>query len=412
MAAGGIDLLRGTGEFLRAMREGLAGRPSSLFMIPTYIAGSTDVPRKRPVVVMDAGGTNFRIAVVHFDDLGAPVVEGFQKYPMPGTQGEISCDAFFDRLAGYILQYENIGDRVGFCFSFPTEILPNRDGRILAFSKEVTVPDAAGRLIGEGVNAALAARGAAPMRFTVLNDTVATMLCGVGYKNRAYGGYIGFILGTGTNTCYIEAVDEILKIGGGAGKMAVNLESGCYSGFPRGDYDRELDAASQNPGDHLMEKMISGAYLGELITRTVRGAVREGLFSERLTAAYDMARVYHMAEISDFVAGTGPLAQLFAAPDDHATLYELIDSCFDRAARIVAVNFAAIMTQTGEGHDAAHPVCIVAEGTTFYKAPLFRPKLEYYLETFLRGELGFHYEIVQADDATLIGSAVAALLNS
>ena len=54
----------------------------------------------------------------------------------------------------------------------------------------------------------------------------------------------------------------------------------------------------------------------------------------------------------------------------------------------------------------------MAEGTTFYKAPLLRPKLAYYLDTFLRGELGFACEIVKADDATLIGSAVAALLNS
>ena len=72
MASSGIDLLRGTGEFLRAMRDGLSGRPSSLMMIPTYLAGDTSVPREQPVVVMDAGGTNFRIAEVHFDDLGAP----------------------------------------------------------------------------------------------------------------------------------------------------------------------------------------------------------------------------------------------------------------------------------------------------------------------------------------------------
>ncbi len=135
MASGGIGLLRCTGEFLRAMRDGLAGRSSSLLMIPTYLSGGTAVPRGESVIVMDAGGTNFRIAAVHFDDLGAPVVEGFQKFPMPGTQGALSCGAFFDALAGYILEYQDISDRVGFCFSFPTEILPNRDGRILAFSK-------------------------------------------------------------------------------------------------------------------------------------------------------------------------------------------------------------------------------------------------------------------------------------
>ncbi len=412
MASSGIDLLSCTGAFLRAMRDGLAGRPSSLFMIPTYLTDGTAVPRNQPVIVMDAGGTNFRIAEVHFDDLGAPVVEGFAKYPMPGTQEELSCEAFFDRLAGYIMEYRDISERVGFCFSFPTEILPNRDGRILAFAKEVRIPDGKGRLIGEGINAALAARGAAARRFTILNDTVATMLCGIGYQDRPFGGTIGFILGTGTNTCYMESVEEIRKIGGGEGRMAVNLESGCYDGFPRGDYDEELDAASQNPNDHLTEKMIAGAYLGELITRMVRGAVREGLFSEQATAAYDPSYQYSMMEISDFIEGSGTLARLFAAPDDHATLYELIDDCFDRAARIVTANFAAIMTQTGEGHDPEHPVCIVAEGTTFEKAALFRPKLEHYLKTFLCGELGFYCEIVKAEDATLIGSAIAALLNS
>lgn len=412
MASSGIELLRCTGEFLRAMRAGLVGRFSSLLMIPTYLSIGTAVPRGESVIVMDAGGTNFRIAAVHFDDLGAPVVEGFQKFPMPGTQGTFSCDAFFEAIADYILEYQDISGRVGFCFAFPTEILPNRDGRILAFSKEVAVPDAAGRLIGEGVNAALGARGVAPKQFTVLNDTVATLLCGIGYQNKQYGGTIGFILGTGTNTCYIESLDELRALDGGEGCMVVNMESGCYDGFPRGDYDRELDAASQNPGDHLMEKMISGAYFGELITRIVRGAVLEGLFSERVTSRYDMSRVYSLIEISDFIDGSGVLAALFAAPGDHAVLYELIEDCLDRAARIIAVNFAAIMTQTGEGHDPAHPVCIVAEGTMFYKTPLLRPKLEQYLKTFLCGELGFHCEIVKADDATLIGSAIAALLNS
>lgn len=47
MASSGIDLLRGTGEFLRAMRDGLSGRPSSLMMIPTYLAGDTSVPREQ-----------------------------------------------------------------------------------------------------------------------------------------------------------------------------------------------------------------------------------------------------------------------------------------------------------------------------------------------------------------------------
>ena len=57
MAASGIPLLRCTGEFLRAMRDGLAGHPSSLMMIPTYLSGGRQVPREQAVIVMDAGGT-------------------------------------------------------------------------------------------------------------------------------------------------------------------------------------------------------------------------------------------------------------------------------------------------------------------------------------------------------------------
>ncbi len=101
------------------MRDGLAGRPSSLFMIPTYLTDGTAVPRNQPVIVMDAGGTNFRIAEVHFDDLGAPVVEGFAKYPMPGTQEELSCDAFFDRLAGYIMRIPGYQRPCGILFLVP-----------------------------------------------------------------------------------------------------------------------------------------------------------------------------------------------------------------------------------------------------------------------------------------------------
>ena len=61
--------------------------------------------------------------------------------------------------------------------------------------------------------------------------------------------------------------------------MLVNLESGCFDGWPQGDYDRELDANTNNPRDHLLEKMTSGAYLGELCRLTLRGAARDGLFS-------------------------------------------------------------------------------------------------------------------------------------
>ena len=409
VAAGALELSRETEKLLFAMREGLAGRQSSLYMIPTYLSGDPVFGTDECAIVMDAGGTNFRIAAVTFEQDGGVRVEGFRRMPMPGTSGAISCDAFFDCIAEVIRDYAERSDRVGFCFSFPTEILPNRDGRILGFAKEVQVPDAAGRLIGEGVNAALARMGIAPKSFSILNDTVAAMLCGIGDADRDYDGYIGFILGTGTNTCYLERRSEIGKIGGGEGSMAVNMESGCYSGFPQGDFDRALDAASQNPGDHLAEKMLGGVYLGELISRALHAAAAEGLFSEAVREALPKDRVYTMPEISDFLLGEGPLSLLCKEAADRAVLTALVENFMDRAARITAVTFAAILKKTGQGKNPARPVSILAEGTTFYKAPFFRAYLDRYLREFLAGELGYHCEIRQAEDATLIGTAVAAL---
>lgn len=409
VAAEALELSRETEKLLFEMREGLAGRESSLYMIPTYLSGAPAFGTEECAIVMDAGGTNFRIAAVTFWKDGGVQVEGFRKAPMPGTSGAISCDAFFDCIAEFIRDYADRSDRVGFCFSFPTEILPNRDGRILGFAKEVQVPDGAGRLIGEGVNAALARIGLPPKTFSILNDTVAAMLCGIGDADREYDGFIGFILGTGTNTCYLEQRSEIGKIGGGEGTMAVNMESGCYSGFPQGDFDRALDAASQNPGDHLTEKMLGGVYLGELISRALHAAAAEGLFSEAVQNTLPEDRVFTMPEISDFLLGEGPLAALCAEASDREVLTALIENFMDRAARITAVTFAAILTKTGQGRDPAHPVSVLAEGTTFYKAPFFRAYLDRYLREFLTDKLGFHCEIRQAEDATLIGTAVAAL---
>jgi len=425
MKSDDLDLTRCTGDFLRAMEQGLQGEPSSLYMLPTYLDGSGGIPREEKVIVMDAGGTNFRLAVMQFDREGRVRTEGFRKFPMPGTEGELSKEQFFDRIAGCLAEYAAESDRVGFCFSYAAEITPDRDGRILEFSKEVKVTGAVGSLIGEELNKKLEARGLSPKKFTLLNDTTATMLWGMGQPEDSYSSHIGFILGTGTNTCYLEETAAIGKIGGGTGRMGVNLESGCYAGFPKGDYDRQLDAASKIPGDHPAEKMMAGAYLGELLTRTALGAASEGLFTAGCAAALrevtlgDACRrepdsgerisAFTMPQIGAFLEGEGPLAELFAAAEDRQVFLELTEDCFERAARMTAVIFAAILTRTGQGKDPLHPVCISAEGTTFFRAKLFRPKLERYLNEYLRDTLGLHCTVVKAEDATLVGAAVAAL---
>ena len=409
-----IDIERGTAEFADEMRRGLSGNGSSLLMIPTYIGVSGSVPQNKPVIVMDAGGTNFRIATVRFDESGSARIDNFNKYPMPGTNGELGFDEFFDTLAGFIEPISGVSDTVGFCFSFPTEILPNCDGRLMAFNKEVRVRDSAGCVLGENINRALARRGLDKKRFIILNDTVATMLGGIaGAGGENYESYIGFILGTGTNTCYVERAENILKLSGISGEMAINMESGGFDRFARGDYDLAMDAGCDNTGDHQYEKMVSGAYQGKVIYLTLLGAADEGLLSgtcgERLRDAGGLT----MRDIDCFCEdrNSGMLADCCCTQNDRDTVYEIIDASFERAAREVCVNFAGILECTGMGRDSSRPVCISAEGTTFYKSVLFRPKLDKYVREFINGQMGRHIVFAKSEDATLIGSAVAGLMN-
>ena len=72
--------------FLAEMDKGLTSGDSSLAMLPTYIETERQLPRNQPVIVMDAGGTNFRVATVCFKDQGEPEITDFRVFPMPGIK--------------------------------------------------------------------------------------------------------------------------------------------------------------------------------------------------------------------------------------------------------------------------------------------------------------------------------------
>ena len=121
-----------------------------------------------------------------------------------------------------------------------------------------------------------------------------------------------------------------------------------------------------------------------------------------------------MGEISDYCAnpeGSSRIAQLALRGTlaDRALLWALVDDSFERSAKMTAVVFAAIAAKMRSGRDPAHPLCMSSEGTTFFKAPLFRPKLNDWLNKWVRDQLGYTIHIIKAENATLIGSAVAAL---
>ncbi|MCL2056169.1 MAG: hypothetical protein FWH02_02990 [Oscillospiraceae bacterium] len=412
------QLEEGTQKFLEEMGRGLSGQ-GSLKMLPAYIDPSVKPDFSKKVIAIDAGGTNLRIALVCLADLANPAIEYFENYPMLGTQGVLTADEFFSRLADKIAPIADKAENIGFCFSFPAQILPNRDAKIIQFTKEVKITGAEGRLVGEGLLAALKAKDLpCNQSVTVINDTVAALLGGVtGTGGRVFDDFAGLILGTGTNTCYVEQNARVKKdpaLAGTTGKTLVNLESGGYSGAPRGDIDIAFDNTLEAPGEQMFEKMISGAYQGPLMLCLLKAAAKEGCFSANLAekiAGMSAISGKEIDRFADFPYGDNTLAAYIGGDEnDREAVYTLIDAFYDRVAVLITMNIAALLIRMGAGKNPWKPVCVCAEGTTFYMAKLFRPKLDYYMRTYVRDKLGLYCEFVKVDNSTIFGTAAAGLL--
>ena len=102
---------------------------------------------------------------------------------------------------------------------------------------------------------------------------------------------------------------------------------------------------------------------------------------------------------------------LSGSEKDVITAYYIADKLVERAAKLTAINLAAVVIQSEKGGRPTRPVCITAEGTTFYEMKSLSIRVDGYLNTFLKERYERYYEIVQVDNATLLGAAIAGLTN-
>ena len=414
MAPGQLDLAAACEEYRVEMARGLQGKESSLLMLPAYVSLGHPLPTQGQVAALDMGGTNLRMALAQWAQ-GGLNISGLQLLPTPGSRGTVTREGFLDIIAQGLGRYP-AGCRVGFCFSFPAEITPDLDGKVLYFDKEVRVEGGAGMHLCRELAAHMQARGmAAPEAGAVVNDTVATLLGGYLAEDRdAYDGFVGFILGTGLNCCYCEQGGRITRLAPGQRKdMVINMEAGSYTGFPQGDFDRALDAASRDPGRHPFEKMTSGAYLGPLMELTLKGAAKDGLLTPPCAKAVLELDGLALSQVSAWLDGgdrdTLP-GLLCAQEEDQAVLEAILTGLVERAAERVAIALTAVIVQGDMGRDPQRPAAIIAEGSTFHKFRLYRSCIEQAMASLCTGRFGRHWRFIQVEDANLSGAAAAALL--
>jgi hexokinase len=416
-----LDFEEVCSNFIDEMKLGLAGEASSLQMLPTFIETGRGVPLDEPVLVLDAGGTNFRAATVSFGRDGKVGIENFKKYPMPGVDSEVDKDVFFETMAGYVKDDIVEGRKIGFCFSYPVEMYPHKDGRLIQFSKQIKARGVAGELVGENLKLALERIGAKkPGPIVILNDTVTTLLAGKAEpENRNCDGFIGFILGTGVNCCYLEKNSNILKVKSldPLKSQIINMESGGFTVGLGGLLDQAFDRTTVDPGRYTFEKMISGRYLGGLCEAVIKRAADDGLFSgtvaEQLKQLEELTTIAISTYLDNSQDDHNPLTAALSkgTEEDRVILTVLIERMVERAAMLAAISLTATVLKSGQGANPEAPICITAEGTTFHQLKGMKAKTEAYLRQYLTEQHHRYWKLVNIENATLIGAAVAGLTN-
>ena len=418
-------------EVLIDMERGLEGSGSSLPMIPSYITPVTRIPPMKTVLALDAGGTNLRTSLVHFNENGDAIAQGARKRPMPGTNGQLSADEFFNTIADFTIPtlQETKVEGIGFTFSYPMEITSESDGILLAFSKEVDAPDVIGKAIGKGLRNALAEKGckySGPI--VLLNDTTATLLSGFtaispdGEAARAHndfgaegGPVVGFILGTGFNTAYPETNIPKIKFNSKSSPQIVVCETGSFNLRCLGKLDKEYDSTTKNPGSYLLEKATAGAYLGPLTLHILQRAVKDKVLQfkkseELLAMPYLETRILNEFTHAPLTA-QGPLGSLFdpKESDALAAVQYITAIVTERGALFSAAVLAATIERMNSSFEPYAPVRIAVEGTTYMVYKGMRRSLESHLHQLLFSEKPRPYVIAPVEQASLFGAAVAAL---
>ena len=388
------------------MKKGLTTGGADQAMIKAGKATIRSIQEGENAIVIDAGGTNFRSCIVTKTKDGIEITD-FQKTVMPATDRKLSKNQFYKAIADNILRLKDKSDKISFCFSYAMAITEDGDGKIIRFSKEINASAAVGTYLGKELHSELVHQGwTKTKKINVLNDTAALLLSTFTLQNN-YSSRIAFILGTGMNSAFIND-----------GKIIVT-ECGMFSGIPKSDFDLIIDGKTTHPNQSILEKMSSGAYLGELVFEMISTACIEKLLSKEFTESFWNIKLINTSDFDDIIKQTNenktqtdnsekPLYTIYKQSnnDDKKILKELIFNVIKRSANLSAeAIYAAILCAEKEKGEL--PVCITCNGSTFWKTPLLKETVE----TRLKKLISSSFEIIKIDDDITAGSFAAAFID-
>ena len=344
-----------TAAFREDMEAALAGKESSLSADRTFIGLPTGREGGRYIAV-DFGGSTLRAARILLTGKGYYVIERKAQMPLvvPGkhdfTSKSATAEELFDALADLVSQVADKNKHyvLGHTFSFAVEQHELGDGKLLSWVKEIGTSGVEGKYVNQLLTEALKRRGYTLIRpVALLNDTTATLLTAA-YANEICN--VAVICGTGFNMCFYD----------NRKKEIVNLEAGEFSRLTRSAWDLAVDKETQHPGRHLLEKMLSGAYLGRIFRRLVMAYFKTDQIPHISTETLaNLIRSESPQETRRLMSAAWGRILTF---EDTKALSNLGASVFVRSAQLMGAAVAAVLLHM-YGHEEVPDQTIAVDGS-------------------------------------------------
>ncbi|XP_077923028.1 hexokinase-3 isoform X2 [Halichoerus grypus] len=331
-------------QMREAMVKGLRGEASSLRMLPTYVRATPDGTERGDFLALDLGGTNFRVLLVRVTAGGVKITSQVYSIPEYVAQGS------------------------------------GQQGILLNWTKGFNASDCEGQDIVCLLREAIGRRQAVELNVVaIVNDTVGTMMS-CGYEDPRCE--VGLIVGTGTNACYMEELQNVAAVPGDSGHMCINMEWGAFGDdgsldLLRTCFDANVDQASINPGKQSFEKMISGMYLGEIVRHILLHLTSLGvLFRGQQTQRLQTRDIFKTKFLSEIESDSLALRQvrtiledlgLSLTSDDTLMVLEVCQAVSQRAAQLCGAGVAAVVEKIRENRGLEELTVSVGVDGTLYK---------------------------------------------
>ncbi|XP_064469290.1 hexokinase type 2-like [Ornithodoros turicata] len=390
-------------------------------MFVTYVRDVPDGTETGKYIALDLGGTNFRVLLITIRGETFDVVS--HVFAVPYTKMTGSGIELFDHIAEclkYFIKSRNVtGDTIplGFTFSFPCQQDGLNSARLIGWTKGFSCSDVVGKDVVQLLCEALERKRVTNIKpVTLVNDTTGTLMA-CSYKDRECR--VGLIVGTGSNACYMEKLENVELFVGektGPAQVIINTEWGAFGDkgsldFITTPYDKDIDKNSLNPGKQTFEKMISGMYMGELVRRIAEKLARDGILfkgklSEKMTTVYAFKTKYVSMVENDPKCDKGApevLAKMeqLGTPQDCECLKRICEVVSTRASHLVATGIATILNRLKRPSTA-----VGVDGSVYRFHPHFHRRMVAKLEQLVNP--AYKFTVVLTEDGSGCGAAIAA----